>query len=100
MNPKIIEVELLAPDDNTDVLRFKFESGEMDVNLNSSTCQNELKRIFLILITIVLDTDIELKFTYDEGYQRGMYIEVCEAYIKDLNREMQEVKEQIQLELK
>lgn len=100
MNQEIIKVTLLAPDENTDVLRFSFNDGEIDINLNDAGCQNDMKRMFSVLLKCAIHADITLEFQVAPEYSRGMYIEVCEEYIKDLNRELSEVTETIRAELK
>ena len=94
MSQKIIEAELLAKDD-VDVLRFFLETDEVDINLNTSNCQAELKLLFSKLLEELLENDLVIEFKCGDEYTRGMYIEVCEEYIKDLNKELQDVKEQI-----
>ena len=99
MNQKAIEVVLLAADEETDLLRFKFEDTPLDVNLNSPLCQNELKTVFVRLLQLIIDNDVYLKFSHADDYGRGLYIEVCEEYVKDLNRELASAKEKIRKEL-
>ena len=99
MNLKALEVVLLALDEETDILRFKFENNPMDVNLNSPFCQNELKVVFVRLLQMLIENDVCLEFSHAEDYSRGMYIEVCEEYVNDLNRELESVKEKIRKEM-
>ena len=99
MNQKILTVELLEVDSDRDVLRFKFDDAVLDVNLNSATCQNDLKAVFVKLLQQLLDNEITLNLNYDETYRKGLYKEVCEEYIKDLNRELLSVKGKMQQEL-
>lgn len=95
MNRKAIEVALLARDETTDILRFKFDGNPLDVNLNSPLCQNELKAVFVRLLQMIIENDVCLEFTHADDYGRQMYIEVCEEYIRDLNRELASSKELI-----
>ncbi len=99
MNQKTIKVELLAADDEKDLLRFKFEDNPLDVNLNSPLCQNELKAVFVCLLQMLIENDVCLEFSKADDYCREMYIEVCEEYVKDLNRELASVKEKIRKEI-
>lgn len=41
-----------------------------------------------------------LKLLLADGYERKMYIEVCQQYIEDLNREIEESAEIIRQEIK
>lgn len=99
MNLKALEVVLLAKDEDTDILRFKFEDNPMDVNLNSPLCQTELKVVFVRLLQMLIENDVHLEFSHTKEYSRGMYIEVCEEYVNDLNRELVSVKERIRKEM-
>ena len=72
---------------------------ELDINLNSPECQNSLKKLFTLILEKVVDGSVEITLEIRDGYSRGMYIEVCEEYIKDLNRELGEVTELIKKEI-
>ena len=99
MNQETIEVVLMAADEEKDLLRFNFKNDPLDVSLNSPLCQNELKAIFVRLLQLQFEKDVCLKFIPAEGYGRRMYIEVCEEYIKDLNRELALTKEKLLKEI-
>lgn len=97
MNQEIIKATLLEQDD-IDILRFEIEE-ELDINLNSPECQNSLKKLFTLILEKVVDRSVEITLEIQDGYSRGMYVEVCEEYIKDLNRELGEVTEIINKEI-
>ena len=99
MKQKTINVELLSVDPDTDILRFNFEKEPLDVNLNSSECQNSLKDIFAVLLKNLIHFDVELLLSVNKEYNRVMYIEVCTEYIKDLKRELTEIKVDLRKEL-
>ena len=48
---------------------------------------------------MLIENDVCLEFSHAEDYSRGMYIEVCEEYVNDLNRELESVKEKIRKEM-
>lgn len=99
MKQETINVELmeLSPDD--DILRFHVEGESLDVNLNSAECQNSLKNVFSTLLRFLIHSDINLELSYNTEYKRIMYVEVCKEYIKDLNRELASIKDEIRAEL-
>lgn len=98
MNQEIIKATLLERDDS-DILHFEIDEEEIDVNLNSSECQTSLKRLFTLVLEEALYRNIVIELEIQDGYSRGMYIEVCKEYIKDLNRELGEVVEIIKEEV-
>lgn len=97
MNQEIIKVILLE-EDESDILRFRMEE-EIDINLNSPECQASLKRLFTLMLEEALYRKVVIELEIQDGYSRGMYIEVCQEYIKDLNRELREITEIIQKEI-
>ena len=99
MNRKVINVELTALDEKTDLLQFKFDDNVLAVNLNSPLCQNDLKAVFVRLLQMLIENDVSLEFYHADDYSRGMYIEVCKEYINDLNRELTVVKDKILKEI-
>ena len=98
MNQEIIKATLLEQDD-IDILRFEIDEEELDINLNSSECQNSLKKLFTLILEKVVDESVKITLEIQDGYSRGMYVEVCKEYIKDLNRELGEVTELIKKEI-
>lgn len=94
MSQKMIEVKLTVLSD-ADVLIFALDEEHPEayvVDLNSSSSQNDLKKIFSRLLQILLEEDILLQYTPVPGYSKGLYKDVCKEYIDDLNRELSLVK--------
>jgi hypothetical protein len=101
MNQKVIEVKLTVLSD-IDVLIFGLDEERPEayvVNLNSADSQNELKKVFSHLLQVLLETDIYLKYTIAPGFSKGLYKEVCKEYIDDLNRELSQVKANMEKEI-
>lgn len=101
MSQKMIEVKLTALSD-TDVLVFGLDEEQPEayaVNLNSTDSQNELKMVFSHLLQMLLDEDISLKYTVAPGYSKSLYKDVCKEYIDDLNRELSQVKANMEKEI-
>ena len=99
MNQEIIEVLLTSEDADTDALIFKIDGNQLMVNLNSPDCQSAFKNIFAELLRKLVKDDIVLELNIDEGFNRVLYKEVCEEYIKDLNRELNECKDDLRKQL-
>ncbi len=95
---KIIKV-YLEKKDNKDYLVFEFEEL-IEVCLNESECQNDLKKMFINLLTILVDNKVKLEFIDKPEYKTGLYIDVCKEYIKDLNGEIKKVSKRIPEKLK
>lgn len=94
MSQKVIEVTLTVLSD-VDVLIFGLDEEHSEayvVNLNSSNSQNELKNVFSRLLQMLLCEDIALKYIIAPGYNKGLYKDVCKEYIDDLNKELLQVK--------
>lgn len=90
-----IEIDVhLTEKDDTDVLVFMLDEENPDmylVNFNSPSAQAELKNVFVKLLEILTTKDITLKLSVEDGYNRGLYKDVCSEYINDLNREILQV---------
>jgi hypothetical protein len=96
MNQEVINVELFS-NNGVDTLLFK-ELGSKEgisVNLNSTTGQQDLKNVFGNLLHILQNKDVELRLNINPLYKKGLYKEVCEEYIKDLNKEIKAVRADI-----
>ena len=89
MNPRIIDVLLTTLEEDKDILRFNIsEETFIDIDLDSSSCQTEIKRLFSEILKISLSEDVEFQFKCEEGFPRELYRDVCEQYIKDIAREL------------
>ena len=99
MNQITLNVKLFAESTDDDILAFLFEDAESRVNLNTDSCQAELKEAFSKLIKLSLDNDISLNLIIEDGYGRGLYKDVCTEYIAELQRELDSVKEKIRREI-
>ena len=90
---KTIKVHL-EKREKEDYLVFEFEAPK-DVCLNKETSQNDLRIVFANLLTELINTPIKLEFEDRADYKTGLYIDVCKEYIKDLNREIINVRKNI-----
>lgn len=95
---KVINVHL-EKKENKDYLVFEFEEV-VEVCLNNDESQNDLKIVFVKLLSEVVKGPIQLKFIERAEYKTGLYIDVCKEYIKDLNKEIESVRKNIPKELK
>ena len=80
-------------------LVFGFEEVA-EVCLNDDESQNNLKSIFVKLLTEITKYPIELQFLEKPEYKTGLYIDVCKEYIKDLNKEITNVRKNMPEKLK
>ena len=71
-----------------------------EVCLNDDESQNNLKSIFVKLLTEITKYPIELQFLEKPEYKTGLYIDVCKEYIKDLNKEITNVRKNMPEKLK
>ena len=94
MSQKVIEVKLTVLSD-VDVLIFGLDEEQPEaytVNLNSADSQNELKKVFSLLLQMLLEEDISLKYIIAPGYSKGLYKDVW-------NRELSQVKTNMEKEI-
>ena len=99
MNQITLDVRLLAESEDVDALIFAFDEGELKVNLNTDSCQIELKEVFSKLIKLGIDNDVTLQLKIDEGYNRGLYKDVCIEYIDELQSELNNVLDKVRREM-
>lgn len=95
---KVINVHL-EKRENKDYLVFGFEEVA-EVCLNDDESQNNLKSIFVKLLTEITKYPVELQFLENPEYKTGLYIDVCKEYIKDLNKEITNVRKNMPEKLK
>ena len=99
MNQITLNVRLFAESTDDDILSFQFEDAESRVNLNTDSCQAELKEAFARLIKLSLSNDVKLQLMIEDGYGRGLYRDVCTDYIAELQRELDSVTDKIRREI-
>lgn len=95
-NQEVIMVKLFD-NNGIDTLLFSIPSTneEIPVNLNETSGQKDLKIVFEKLLIILNNQDIKLNLSIDPSYKKGLYKEVCKEYIADLNKEIKEVRKEI-----
>lgn len=95
MNQEIVNVTLYD-NNGVDTLLFEIPEEEgITVNLNETSGQKDLKNVFERVLKRLSSNDLELKLSIDEKYKKGLYKEVCEEYISDLNNEIRVVRSEI-----
>lgn len=100
MNQIKLDVKLYSTKDtNDDILAFMFDNAKSIIHLNTDSCQIELKEVFSKLLTLSLENDVILNLIIEDGYNRGLYKDVCTEYISELQRELDNVKDSIRKEL-
>lgn len=100
MNQKAIDVILKSVDLDKDVLCFKIsDEKEIEINLNSKTCQVEIKQLFSELLSLSIDEEISLVLKIEDGYSKDIYKDVCTEYISDIAKELSICAKQIRQEM-
>ena len=95
---KVINVHLAKKEDK-DYLVFGFEEIA-EVCLNDDESQNNLKSIFVKLLAEITKYPVELRFIEKPEYKTRLYIDVCKEYIKDINKEITNVRKNMPEKLK
>ena len=98
MNQITLNVKLFAEGEDEDILAFCFAEGDGRINLNSDLCQAQMKEVFSKLVCLCINNDVELSLEIEEGYGRGLYKDVCQESVRELQREMNNVREKIRRE--
>ena len=102
MNQVQYKVKLETIDD-VDVLSFFIDEDTypqgLPVNLNSTDGQNDLAKVFAVILKELESVQIEFVLEISDGYARGLYKDVCSEYISCLNGEIAKVYEKLQKEL-
>lgn len=95
-NQEAIEVKLFD-NNGIDTLLFCIPRDEegISVNLNDTSGQNDFKRVFETILKELETKDIIFNLTIDDHYKKGLYKEVCEEYIADLNKEINTIRNEI-----
>lgn len=93
MKQEVIDV-ILDEKEDKDILSFMIdgEDNKYLIDLNDDSSQLKIKEVFSKILEKLIDNDIILNFKCRDGYTKGLYIDVCREYIKDLNEEIRKVK--------
>jgi len=97
MNQTTLDIRLYAEDEE-DILSFQFDDGEGMVYLNSDSCQGQMKDVFSRLIKLSLENDVLLNLIIADDYGRGLYKDVSKEYVRELQKELDSVKDKIRRE--
>ena len=57
-----------------------------------------MMEVFSKLVYLCINNDVELSLEIEEGYKRSLYKDVCQEYVRELQREMNNVREKIRRE--
>lgn len=91
-------VVILQELEGQDILHFNFKDP-LIVNFSNETSQTDLKNVFSYLLDLLIGDDIEVALEIQDGYSRGLLIEVAQEYIKELNKELKQTRKRIIKEL-
>lgn len=98
----VIKVQLTVVGEE-DVLIFVLDEENPDkyiVHLNSANNQTDIKSVFSKILEMLFCNEVNLQLEIAEGYAKGLYKDVCEEYINELQKEISDVKEQLIKQLK
>ncbi|MEG0361823.1 MAG: hypothetical protein RR602_09320 [Longicatena sp.] len=86
-NKKVI----LREKEKIDVLQFQINDKELDININS-TDQKYLRDFFYEVISALLKEEFEFDLEIEAGYNKKLFIDIAEEYIKQLNIEIKKIR--------
>ena len=90
---------ILSEKDGKDILTLYLKSGSAEIDFNNSD-QSYLRKVFYLVIENILEEDFEFEFVAEEGYEKKLYIEIAQEYIKQLNSELKSIKESAKQDFK
>lgn len=91
---------VLMEKNGKDIMEFNINSNTIDeIDLNS-TDQTNLRNLFYKIINQVLIEDFEFLLEIEQNYKKNLYIEIATEYIKQLNVELDKIKDEIPNQLK
>lgn len=100
MNQKTIDVTLKAVDEDKDILSFQLTDEDVvEINLNSKTCQADIKHLFTNLLNLSISEDLSFNLLFQDGYSKDIYKDVCSEYISDISKELEFCATQIRQEM-
>lgn len=82
-----------------DVMVFDMKTP-LRVSLNDVDSQNELKKVFVEILSLMPKNKINLTYKENQKYKSGLYIDVCREYVKELNREIKNVARSMPKEIR
>ena len=91
MNKKEISVILTKNKDNNIILNFNFNSGKLELNLESNNSE-EIKSVFMKLAKELRELPLDLNYSIDDKKidkkEDGLFIDAAEEYINQLKEEL------------
>lgn len=94
-NKKVI----LKEKNSKDILEFEVGNGEtLDIDINS-TDQSNLRNLFYKIIQECLKEPFSFQLSIEDGYNKSLYIDVSQEYIKQLNIELNKILDEVPEEL-
>lgn len=92
---KTINTSVEKKSDSTEVLRFNYSDDPLDfdeVSLTGESGISDLKKVFCRLLSDAVNNDIHIEDPSSVGNPTGLFLDVCNEYIQDLNRELSEAR--------
>lgn len=87
---KIIKIHLETRA-KLDYMIFNLDD-EIAICMNNDESQNDLRILFTKLLEMLFTQNINLEYEEKSEFKKLLYIDVCKEYIKELNREISNVK--------
>ena len=89
----------LFEEENNSYLEFNINNTcKMKINLNSDD-QTDLRNLFYSIIEQATKEDFNFELEVLEGYNKTLYKEISEEYIRQLNQELLKIKQEMPKDL-
>ena len=94
-----IKAKVLKTNSDEDSLRFYItETEQIDISLTGDTGNSDLKKLFERLINLQLADDVFVQYEENDEYENVMYKQACKEYIRKLQTELDQVRQNIKEE--
>ena len=93
---KTVEITVMSLGEDEEAMRFSLPDGTTcDVSLTNLGGGVQLKKAFEAILAMQMDDEVSVCFKKTDGYENGMHVQVCEAYTRSMQQELDQVRELI-----
>lgn len=96
MTAQQCKTTLTIDDNDHNCLAFSLPSGEKRLDLDDETNEQQILDLFNSILSSLIENDIIFELEVPESKKGSLYDEVANAYISQLNEELNRVKDKME----